>query len=208
LFSQLCELFGIETALHNLAAREKLMEAGAEHITDLICDLLHGLYESAGQRIHIFATADDIATQRGLMFSPDTWRRIFKPHLARQLSQARSLGYITWLHACGDVSSILPDLIEIGLDVLEPTQAHLPGMNATRLKREYGAHLTFFGGISTQRTLPRGTPEDVRREVRERMEVLGAGGGYIVSPDHTVLDDVPAENVIALYETSGSLPVR
>jgi uroporphyrinogen decarboxylase len=205
-FSQLCELFGMETALYNLAAAPELIEAGAERITELVVGLLRGVHAVAHGGLLIFATADDLATQRGLMFSPETWRAYFKPRLARQFSTARELGLVTWLHACGDVSAILPDLIEIGLDVLEPTQAHLAGMQAERLKKEFGKDLTFFGAISTQRTLPFGTPDEVRAEVRERIRVLGAGGGgYIAAPDHTVLDGVPPQNVIALYDQVGSL---
>ena len=98
------------------------------------------------------------------------------------------------------VREIIPDLIEIGCDILEPTQVHLPGMAPLELKREFGMDMTFFGAICTQKTLPYGTPDDVRREVRERVRVLGKGGGYICSPDHTVLDDVPVENVLALYD--------
>jgi len=205
-FSQLCELFGMETALYNLAMAPEYMEAGAERIANLVVGLLHGVDDVAGDQLLIFATADDVATQRGLMFSPDTWRKCFRPMLARQFSAAKDLGLITWLHACGDVSAILPDLIEIGLDVLEPTQAHLPGMQPEWLKKEFGKDLTFFGAISTQTTLPFGTPDDVRREVRERIRVLGAGGGgYVAAPDHTVLDGVPPQNVIALYDEVGSL---
>ena len=205
-FSQLCELFGMETALYNLAAAPQLIEAGAERITELVVGLLRGVHAAARGDLLIFATADDVATQRGLLFSPDTWRTYFKPGLARQFSAAKELGLVTWLHACGDVSAILPDLIEIGLDVLEPTQAHLPGMQAQWLKKEFGEDLTFFGAISTQTTLRFGTPAEVRAEVRERVRVLGAGGGgYIAAPDHTVLDGVPPQNVVALYDEVGSV---
>jgi uroporphyrinogen decarboxylase len=206
-FAQLCELFGMETALMNLLTRPALIEAAVAHITALVCDLARGLHRATGGRLPIFKTADDLATQRGLMFHPDLWRRLFKPGLARQFQVARSLGMRIMIHACGDIHAILPDLVEMGLDILEPTQAHLPGMRAERLKREYGDHLTFFGAISTQDTLPYGTPAQVRAEVATRIAVLGQGGGYIVSPDHEVLDDVPPENVIALYEAAGSLAI-
>lgn len=204
-FSQLCELFGIETTLVNLIEKPALIEAAAERVTDLVCDLAGGLHRATRGRMPIFKTADDYATQRGLMFSPDLWRRFFKPGLARQMAVARGLGMRVMMHSCGDIAEILPELVDVGLDILEPTQAHLPGMQPERLARDFGAHLTFFGAISTQTTLPSGTPDDVRREVRERIRVLGDGGGYIVSPDHTVMDDVPAENAIALYEAVGSL---
>lgn len=204
-FSQLCELFGMETALYNLAAMPEAMAFCAERIADLVIGLMRGVHRAAAGRLLIFATADDVATNRALMFSPASWRAVFKPALARQLAEARKLELITWFHSCGDVSAILPDLVDIGLDVLEPTQAHLPGMRPEWLKREFGAHLTFFGGVATQTTLPFGSPADIRREVRDRIRVLGAGGGYIVSPDHNLLDGVPPGNVVALYEEAGSI---
>jgi uroporphyrinogen decarboxylase len=191
--------------LVNLIAVPALVEAAVERITDLIVRMARGLHAATRGNMLIFKTSDDYATQRGMMFSPALWRRFFKPGLARQFRVAKELGMWTMMHACGDVSEILPELVDIGLDILEPTQAHLPGMRPEKLKREFGADLTFFGAICTQSTLPHGTPGDVRREVAARIRVLGADGGYIVSPDHTVLDDVPAENVIALYRAAGSL---
>jgi uroporphyrinogen decarboxylase len=204
-FSQLCELFGMETALFNLLDKPALIEAAAEHITNLVCDLGRGLHRATHGNMLIFKTSDDLATQRGLMFRPELWRKLFKPRLARQFQVGKELGLLNMIHACGDISAILPDLVDIGLDILEPTQAHLPGMRPEWLKREFGAHLTFFGAISTQTTIPYGAPEEVRQEVRERIRILGAGGGYIVSPDHEVLEGMPSANVVALYEAAGSL---
>jgi len=199
-FSQLCELFGLETALTNLVDRPAVVEACVVHITELVCGLARRMHEAIGDRLLIFKTSDDIATHQALFYSPRTWRKCFRRGLAEQFALGKQLGCITMLHACGAMRAIIPDLIDIGLDILEPSQFHLPGMDPTELKREFGRHLTFFGGICTQRTLPFGTPQDVRREVRERIRVLNEGGGYICSPDHTVLDDVPVGNVLALYD--------
>lgn len=204
-FSQLCELGGIETSLINLLDRPAVVDAAVERVTQLVCDMARALHSATNGLMPIFKTSDDCATQRGLMFSPALWRRFFKPGLRQQFDVAKSLGMLTMLHSCGDISAILADLVEIGLDILEPTQAHLPGMQPDVLKREYGAHLTFFGAISTQTTLTFGTPRDIRREVEERSAVLGRDGGYIISPDHELLENVPPENVIALYRAAGSL---
>ena len=204
-FSQLCELFGMETALMNLIEGPALIEAAVERITDLVCGLVARTRETLGERLTVLKTADDVAGMRGMLFSADMWRRLFKPGLAKQFATGKKLGLINMLHACGAVREIIPDLIEIGLDILEPTQVHLPGMDPNELKREFGKDLTFFGAVSTQRTLPFGTPEDVRREVRDRVRVLGEGGGYICSPDHCILDDVPVENVLALYDEAKRL---
>jgi uroporphyrinogen decarboxylase len=103
-------------------------------------------------------------------------------------------------HSCGAIRNIIPDLIEIGLDILYPIQTRAAGMEPGRLKTDFGDRLTFYGGVDTQWTMPYSTPDDVRREVRERIEVLGRGGGYIVSTTHVLMNDVPPENVVALYE--------
>ena len=169
---------------------------------DLVCGLVARSQEVLAHRLLIFKTSDDIATQRGLMFSPELWRKHFKAPMARQFATAKKLGLITMLHSCGAVREVLNDFVEIGLDILEPTQVHVAGMAATEIKREFGRHLTFFGAICTQRTLPHGTPADIRKEVHSRIEVLGVGGGYICSPDHCILDDVPLENVLALYDAA------
>ena len=105
-----------------------------------------------------------------------------------------------WFHCCGTFREILPDLIDIGMDVWETTQVHLSGNEPEVLKREYGRDITFYGAINTQSTLPFGSSEDVRREVRERIRVLGEGGGYILGGDHTILPDVPMENVLAMMD--------
>ncbi len=142
--------------------------------------------------------SDDYGNQRQLMMSPDHWREFVRPRLARILDLARSGGLNTMLHSCGCVTEIIPDLIEIGLDVLHPIQPE--AMDVFALKREFGRDLTLWGGISTQRTLPRGTPEEVRAEVCEKAQRLGEGGGYILEPGITVQEDVPLENVLALID--------
>ena len=105
-----------------------------------------------------------------------------------------------WFHGCGTFREVMPDLIDIGLDVWGPVQMHLPGNDPVELMQEYGQQITFAGGINTQRTLPFGTPEEVRYEVRERIRVLGQDGGYLCGPDHTTGPEVPVRNVLALFD--------
>jgi len=144
--------------------------------------------------------SDDYGFQDRLMMSPGDWQEFVKPRLARLLSAARGQGLVTMLHSCGNVSAIIPDLIEIGLDILHPIQPE--AMDVCALKREYGRDLTLCGGISTQQTLPYGTPNDVREEVRHKVRVLGQGGGYILEPGITLQADVPLANLVALVETA------
>jgi len=142
--------------------------------------------------------SDDYGFQDRLMMRPALWREFVRPRLARLLSAARERGLITMLHTCGNVREIIPDLIELGLDILHPIQPE--AMDIFALKREFGRDLTFCGGISTQRLLPFGTPQQVRDEVRRTIEAMAAGGGYIAEPGITLQADVPTENLVALVE--------
>lgn len=144
--------------------------------------------------------SDDYGTQRALLISPAQWREFVAPRLARILDFARGRGLVTMLHSCGNVRAIVPDLIALGLDVLHPIQPE--AMDVYELKREFGRDLTLWGGISTQQTLPHGTPDEVRAEVRDKRRVLGAGGGYILEPGITLQADVPLANVLALLEAA------
>ena len=140
--------------------------------------------------------SDDYGNQRQLMMSPETWREFIRPPLARIFAAAKERGLFTLIHSCGNVYEIIGDLIEIGLDVLHPIQPE--AMDGFALKREFGRDLTFWGGISTQHTLPHGRPEEVRAEVLAKAEKLGEGGGYILEPGITIQADVPLANVLAL----------
>jgi uroporphyrinogen-III decarboxylase len=118
----------------------------------------------------------------------------------------------TWLHSCGSIPRILPQLVDSGLDILNPVQLSAGGMDPRWLKREFGDRLTFWGGgVDTQRTLPFGTPEEVAEEVRERVRILAPGGGFVFNTIHNVQQDTPPENIVAAYETArkaGVYPIR
>ncbi|MGD9498377.1 MAG: uroporphyrinogen decarboxylase family protein [Armatimonadota bacterium] len=144
--------------------------------------------------------SDDYGSQRQLIMSPAHWRQFVAPRLGRLLEFARARGLVTMLHSCGNVREIIPDLIDLGLDVLHPIQPE--AMDVYALKREFGRDLTLWGGISTQHTLPYATPAEVRAEVREKRERLGAGGGYILEPGITIQADVPLANVLVLIEAA------
>lgn len=143
---------------------------------------------------------DDIGQQSGMLFSPKHWRRFLKPRMAelirciKGINPALKVAY----HTDGCVYDVIPELIEIGIDVLNPIQP--AAMDPARLKRAYGSELCFWGSMDEQRTLPFGTPDDVRREVRDRIATLGAGGGLILGPTHHVQLDTPLENFWAMVE--------
>ena len=128
------------------------------------------------------------------------WRAFCKKPLAKIFSLGEKHGVSVFFHSCGAVRSVIPDLIEIGMDILFPIQPNAWRMDHQELKNEYGKDVTFWGGIDVQELLPFGTPDEVRRIVRERINILGAGGGYILSSSHNLLKAFPLENILAMYE--------
>lgn len=141
---------------------------------------------------------DDLATQTAPFFSPDMFRRMFLPNIKRVFAVFKDAGLPVMMHSCGNIVDFIPDLIDAGLDLLEPVQ---PCMDLERLKREFGKDLSFWGGIDTQELLPFGTPERVREETRRVVRILGKGGGYIAGPSQEIMNDVPTANIIAMLET-------
>ena len=149
----------------------------------------------------VIAYGDDVGTQRGMLMSVRMWRTWLKPRLARTIAAARDVrpDVLVFYHSDGDVSAIIPDLIEIGVDILNPIQPEC--MDPAALKRAYGQRLSFWGTIGTQSTFPFGSPDDVRREVRSRIETVGAGGGLFLAPTHVIEPEVPFENIVAFVDT-------
>jgi uroporphyrinogen decarboxylase len=132
--------------------------------------------------------------------SPEVWDDLILPGEEREYELVHAYGKDVWLHSCGCVDALVPKLIDIGLDVLNPVQPEC--MDIRALKASYGDRLAFWGGISTQQTLPFGDTEAVREEARRVRDLLGAGGGYILSPSQSIQDDVPVENIEALLEVA------
>jgi uroporphyrinogen decarboxylase len=147
---------------------------------------------------------DDVGGQRGMIMSPSMWREMIRPHLARVFDVGRSNGVWVAYHSCGSIRPIISDLIEMGVQVLNPIQCHCPGMEALELKKEFGRDLAFMGGVDTQWLLPNGTADEVRRETARLIEGMTAdGGSYILAASHTVPPETPDENIFAMYEAAG-----
>jgi hypothetical protein len=140
----------------------------------------------------------DWGSQQSLLMSPQVWRRMIKDGEKKEYDLIKAGGKHVWIHSCGCVTAIIPDLIEMGVDVLNPVQPEC--MDICMLKNDFGPKLTFFGGISTQRTLPMCSPEDVKAEVRDVIRMMSVNGGYIASPAQEIQTDVPYENLCALIE--------
>jgi uroporphyrinogen decarboxylase len=162
--------------------------------------------DAVGEYIQVVGFGDDLGFQGGLQVAPELFRSRVKPYLARIYAAAHSASAAkVFLHSCGSVVELIEDFIEIGVDILNPVQTSAAGMEPERLKREFGRRICFWGGgADAQRVLPLGKPEEVRRDVRRRLEVFGEGGGFVFAPIHNIQADVPPENVAAMYdEASG-----
>jgi uroporphyrinogen decarboxylase len=156
------------------------------------------LYAEAGADVICYG--DDVGTQRGMLMSVRMWRTWLKPRLAQTIAAARDVrrDVLVFYHSDGDVTAIIPDLIEIGVDILNPVQPEC--MDPVALKRDFGDRLSFWGTIGTQSTFPFGSPDDVRREVRARIKTVGVGGGLFLAPTHVIEPEVPFENIVAFVE--------
>jgi uroporphyrinogen decarboxylase len=164
---------------------------------------------AAGKRlismgVDILWCGDDFGTQQGMIMDPETWRRIFMPRIKYMFEEFRKIRSdikIAW-HSCGSILPIIPDFIEIGLDILNPIQPLAHGMEPVYLKKTYGKDLVFFGGIDVQHLLPFGTPQMISDEVRRRIEILGKDGGFIIAPAHNIQPDTPVENIMAFFKAA------
>jgi uroporphyrinogen decarboxylase len=158
--------------------------------------------DAARGQCDILAIGDDYGMQDRLLMAPEHWRKHIKPRYARLLAcvKSRFPSIRIFHHSCGAITEILGDLIDIGVDIINPIQPLARGMDPVLLKREFGRRITFHGGIDVQRLLPFGTPDEIRGEVNRRLEVLSADGGYIIAPSHNIQAGTPEENILAFYD--------
>lgn len=191
-------LRGFENLLMDFHESPRFVEPLLDGLEEGCCKVIDHLLANFGEKIDAIGFSDDYGGQETMLLSPTMWRRFLKPHLARMYERIHRGGKKVYLHTCGHVTPIIPDLIEIGVDMLQPIQPET--MNIFELKRRFGRDLCLVGGISTQRTLPYGTPDDVRREVRGCLENMARGGGYIIAPAKPILPGVPLENAVALID--------
>ena len=198
-FSQLCELFGMEQAMVNLRLNRVVVEAALAHLDEFYTAFYGHMLDVCGDQLELFGLGDDFAANRGLLIRPEEWRRLLLPLYAKWLRMAKVRGLFTLMHCCGRIVEVLPDLIDNGLDAWQTVQTHLPDQDPARLKAQFGSHLTFVGAVDTTNILGVGSPEQVRTHVADQIRQLGRNGGYICGPDHTILEEVPTENVVALY---------
>jgi uroporphyrinogen decarboxylase len=176
------------------------------HFLDRLVEIhlakLESYLSAVGEFIDIIVFGDDLGMQTGPQMSPQMYRRIFKPRHQLLWRRAKELADVkVMLHCCGGVRELLPDLIDAGLDAINPVQTNCRGMDPAELKAEFGESLTFWGGgCDTRDVLPKGTPAQVTEHVRKQVDILSPGGGFVFQQVHNILADVPPENVVAMFE--------
>jgi uroporphyrinogen decarboxylase len=196
-------LRGFEDWFADLIANPAFFQALMEKLADLWIEMAKDEFDAVGDNVDICFYGDDMAFQDGPMMSMELYRKMVKPHHRRLFGYIKSRSQAKILyHTCGSVPHLVPDLIEMGVDALNPVQVSAKGMDTKTLKREFGKDLCFWGAIDTQRVLPFGSPEDVRAEVKRRIEDLAPGGGYVLCAVHNIQADVAPENICAMYDAA------
>jgi len=193
-------LRGDQQAFLDLLMYPEIVRYCLDKLFDFAYETTRRIFESVPGQVSITYVAEDLGGQDALMYSPEHIREYFIPGMKRMNELARQNGSHVFFHSDGSVRDILPDFAAIGAEVLNPIQWRCPGMEREGLKGDFGQYFVFHGGVDNQQTLPFGTPEDVRKEVAENIEILGAGGGYIIAPCHNIHAVSPPENIVALYE--------
>ncbi len=195
-------LRGYDRFMMDLALEPGIAEAIVERVTALKIDYWNAVLPLVGALVDIVGESDDLGHQQGLLVSAQTYRRFLKPRHARVRAAIRKhVDAPLYFHSCGAIREILPDMIESGVDIINPVQVSAAGMDSRGLKRDFGKDLVFWGGgCDTQRVLPAGSREEIRREVRSRIDDLAPGGGFVFAPVHNIQADIRPESILALWE--------
>ena len=203
---------GFDTFLEDLVAQPMFAEELMERILAIECDIAATLLDAVGPYLDVFAFKDDIAMQSGPVISPKMFRAMIKPRLKKLIEVVKSKTRAKiWFHSCGSVYYAVRDLIEIGVDILNPVQVAARDMDTARLKREFGNDISFWGAIDTQHVLPFGSPQEVEVEVKTRLRDLAPGGGYVLASVHNIEADVSGANVWAMTQAAkkyGTYPLQ
>ena len=209
IMEQAAFLRGYESWMIDLVSYPEFSRTLMNRIADIQIMLDKAGIQKAGKYLSIFkASGDDLGMQDRPLFSEQVWQETLRPILSRRWKAARAAldqadaGHVKMMfHSDGAIRTFIPDLIQDGIDVLDPIQKHCPGMEFEQLKADFGSQLVFHGGVDTQQTLPFGNVDQVRRETKRTLQALGPGGGLIIGPAHNVQPDVPPENLVAMCKT-------
>jgi uroporphyrinogen decarboxylase len=203
-FEQPARTMGLENFLMALVAEPAFADRLMEQITDIYIESCNNYLDEVGKYIQVFTYWDDVNTQDGWMIRPELFRKMIKPK-DRRLVEAikKKTDAKIFFHGCGATFDLIPDLIEIGFDIINPVQVSARGMDTRRLKQTYGKDIVFWGGgVDTQQVLPFGKPEGVVEEVKRRIDDLAPGGGFVFAAVHNIQAYVPPENIVAAFDTA------
>jgi len=200
-----CYLRGMEMFLEDMALRPEVPNEIMRRVSHFFTILVERVLAKYGGRIDLIWTSDDVAHQQGTLISPTMWKSLILPHHNRFNQRVHDLGGRVMYHSCGAIRPFIPGLIEAGIDVLDVLQFSAKNMDPIDLKQTFGDQLCFHGGLDVQSVLPRLQAKEVGEEVKRLISILGRGGGYILSPTHNIQIDTPNENIVAAYESAGSL---
>jgi uroporphyrinogen decarboxylase len=196
------DLRGDEQAMVDLVEHPDIVEYCLGKLFDLAYSDTLRIYEAIPGRVDLSYVAEDMGAQTDLMLSPRHIRRFLFPGMKRMIDLAHSAGVSVFHHNDGNITRILPELVELGIDLLNPIQWRADGMDRVGLKQHFGSRLVFHGAVDNQYTLPFGSEAEVRQEVRDNLRILGEGGGYILAPCHNIQPLTPVENIVAMFETA------
>ena len=204
-------LRGIERLMMDLILEKSFAKALLDKVADIQIEFFRHYLDAVGEYIDVIMVTDDLGAENGPLISPEHYREMIKPAQKKlwQSIKNDTKAYL-FLHSCGSISKFIPDLIEIGVDILNPIQVAAKDMDPKRLKEEFGDKLTFWGGVDTQRVLPFGSPEDVEREVKTRLADMAPGGGYVLTAVHNIQAGVRPENICMMYDAArkyGTYPI-
>ena len=205
-------LRGLEKFLEDLILNKEFAFLLLEKVTEIKIGLYSEFLDAVGRYAHVVMVSDDLGTENGLIISPSLYREMIKPfHKKLWQSIKKKTDAYLFLHSCGSVYKLIPDLIELGIDILNPVQVAAKDMDTERLKKEFGEKLSFWGGIDTQKILPYGKEKDVEEEVKKRIKDLAPGGGYVLCAVHNIQAGVKPENIVRMYEAAkkyGVYPIK
>jgi uroporphyrinogen decarboxylase len=205
IFEVAYQMRGMEQFLVDMLVDPDMVEAILRHIEEYWTILNQRIWEAGEGKFDIFLAGDDFGSQRSLIMSKSHWDRFFAPIYKRAFGWAKERGMRIMIHSDGAIREIIPNLINFGLDVLDPAQPMAEGMDPYEIKREFGRDLCIHGTIDVQELLPFGTPAKVKDEVKRQIEILGKDSGFILAPSHCIQPGVPTENIKAIYEAADEM---
>lgn len=198
-----CWMCGFDDFLMRMAIEPSFVHRFFEIILDYQKKVIDIYYGALGRYIHFTTSGDDFGTQTSTMVSPDMFRELIKPYLAERIAYTKQYTDAAFFHhSCGSVYAIIPELIDAGVEILNPIQPRAKDMEPHRLKTEFGDRLTFYGGVDTQELLPKGDAEEIDREVRTLLDCISASGGYVFSAAHNLQGDVPPQSIVAMFDSA------